>query len=80
MFGHSLTLEANSFFVIVMFDCQNLPGKAVIFYFVCDVFMVTVDVAVDAVDALSKINITCFSFDALEMRLTYILFLQLFFD
>ena len=29
LFGHGLTLEAVSYFEIVMFDCHNLPGKAV---------------------------------------------------
>ena len=58
LFGHGLTLEAVSYFVIVMFDCHNLSGKAVRYFIVvmflwsqltslycCDVFMVTVDVA-----------------------------------
>ena len=59
LFGHRLTLEAVSYFVIVMFDCHNLPGKAVNYSIIvmflwsqlmsqlyCDGFMVTVDVAI----------------------------------
>ena len=34
LFGHRLTLEAVSYFVIVMFDCHNLPGKAVNYFIV----------------------------------------------
>ena len=34
LFGHGLTLEAVSYFVIVMFDCHNLPGKAVNYFIV----------------------------------------------
>ena len=60
LFGHRLTLEAVSYFVIVMFDGHNLPGKAVSYFIIvkfyghscprnyyCDVFMVTDDVAIN---------------------------------
>ena len=34
LFGHRLTLEAVSYFVVIMFDCNNLLGKAVNYFIV----------------------------------------------